>query len=665
MPINFGYPEDTFKSFELGSPDIESVAGVPKSNITQPAISSPIVLPQPAQEQNLPPDIFMPPEPKTVVERFVRAMGNAAYAMTDTIPFDLKVQEAKQKAIRRNQEIRQGNQNYIESQEAFKGLIQAHEQQAVQKALSFYPQVLAEITRYPIGDPRRIDKANAWKRLLVPLHPGMESLIDLATNNSSDVMMGNYLINQDPTLRAQVESGNISYDNYLKNPNISPTANAFGTDWLRSAIASMKYDEEFSKKQESGDMSQIEFMQYFEKLSRNPKHGNPIDEPRIQFLKEFMQTSLGEQVLAGVGINLESTAKKIQETYGKLKPLERLKLEDIERLEKKVAAGTATPEDMLELKRYKGLEAKHREPISATNLMATILTTATKDLPGGPYTVLENLTDAISNGLVKKEEGIAAITTASKEYAKALEAGRTEVKQTTPVDISGKYIYNREEVKHGLLRRIEGPVTPRELTSGKYVTVDQKEVEIMRQLAQSGRQANQLFTTAKTLFKSSGLWSTLKQSAIQADIKMFGWAGAAARHDPAWKVYMDGLNAWASTDARVLGTERGVMTNTDIDRWVATFPSMGDTQATTKLKIEIFEKMLGYVLETNMASIAGEIDLLNPIEEKKNRAKINGFLGSLENIHEGTTSRMEAGEELQQRQTAGERLRKKLPKGTK
>ena len=187
----------------------------------------------------------------------------------------------------------------------------------------------------------------------------------------------------------------------------------------------------------------------------------------------------------------------------------------------------------------------------------------------------------------------------------------------------------------------------------------------MRQLAQSGRQANQLFTTAKTLFKSSGLWSTLKQSAIQADIKMFGWAGAAARHDPAWKVYMDGLNAWASTDARVLGTERGVMTNTDIDRWVATFPSMGDTQATTKLKIEIFEKMLGYVLETNMASIAGEIDLLNPIEEKKNRAKINGFLGSLENIHEGTTSRMEAGEELQQRQTAGERLRKKLPKGTK
>jgi len=600
-----------------------------------------------------PPAEYIPGPTAPVRQEYENSMlfkiGSVLASYGQQVPANLKIKMAQQEVDLKQSENKLAWANYYKANELAQSTIQKHNQDMMATGLGLMPMAKDHIF---MSTPDNRPKVTAyWKKMLDGFGPGMGDVATMMETNPGHTAMADLMLaDKGPDGQAYrdfVEKN--GYPQWLAQPQTASATRILGHDLLRKAAAGMP--RPLQDKMAEGKLSEEEFLgalpdTMITQLGLTGQH--------LRAAQAYASGEDGQGALTGLGVELNST-KIAQQKKAKANASDRtqLRAEDYKRNLFKIQNADElglSPEEVDQLKTdnriFLGYESKANASSNAVNALNTSIAQVSK----GKFQNWGDYTKALHEDSTLWALGEQAQTQAARMNPQ----GSTFVKQNTPVDISKQDVYEVAALQQGKLVNVKHPVTPAELASGKYITMEKVDKSQLQQLAQSTLQAHDLFSTAKQLFKAKTSWDVTKQKAVEADIQNLGWLGAAARHDPMWQVYVKQLNAWASTDARILGTERGVMTNTDIDRWTSVFPNASDTAGTVQKKIELFDKMVNYVVKTNIQVMSGTLDLADESASKKNRDTINGYLGSAEQFSKGN-----------QQTSRGQSLLERMQKGTK
>lgn len=653
--MTYDLPSDVLPMFGGKAQDVNSlpsdVTMFGKPGLAGVSESTPVSQPMPSTTP-VPPATYMPQDKPDKRPNFIKFMEGFGAGVTGQVPMPLKIRAAELENKYREAQIAEGWANYHKTTQLADMVMQKHDQDMQEAAWEYLPKARAYLDTIPLNTPERKVAEDYTRKIMRGIHPDGLIALDSFIKDPVSHYAANLLLKDSPEAQQLFESqGPAFYDTEFAKRRGA----ILGQDMSRSLMS--RLDKQTHDKISTGKLSQIEFQDSLYKAAVNPEAGKPVSPQELQFIKSFLVSPSGDTFMAGIGVPLAEAAKIQQEKHAAMPRTKQAQDERFMELESRIKTGeTLNKDEQDEYNILLGTRAKNRDLSQPQGPMDRFLINASK----GQMQSFADLAEAMRTNPDKMPLYAAWSAQAIKDYQESPAQGRMQVGQRTPEDISKKDVFEVSAlVNDGKLVNVKTPITRADLTSGKYITLEKADKSALQQLAQSSQQGHQLFRTATQLFKAKTSWDVQKQQAVANDIKYFGWAGAAARHDPAWQVYMQGLNAWASTDARTLGTERGVMTNTDIDRWVATFPNPSDTEASTKAKIALFDKMLTYVLKTNIQIMAGTLDLLDPEASKKNMDTIQGFIGNAEQFTSKTKS-SKSETTGQERKSAAESLLERM-----
>ena len=548
------------------------------------------------------------------------------------MPTGFKMQLAAQRASLDQQEMNLKFKNYNDSHELAQSTIRMHNADMATHGLKILADVKDQIYMAKPEDKEQVTQFG--ERLLNGFMPELGQMARMAQENPAHVYMADFIASKDPKIQEQIASGQ-GYVHWMQDPNNKAMTKIAGGDLLSTALSVMPRDIK-----NKAALKQLSENEYLEALPATILQTQGLSGLALRAAQAFAQSPEGQQVLAGHGVQLNAAAEAQQlhaKTGGKggwkdaaqEAEFGRVNAQiDFEKLHPNATSGQTIAK--LNDRRDVLLSLQNKE--NAVSKTANDYNVATSTLTGGKYSTWGDFSQALES-----DPDLAPMATNILSKVTSMRAqGTQNVALNKLQDISTKNVYDAAEMSKGNLVNVKKPLTARDLTTGKYIQPDDKTIAQFQQIAQSARQAHELFGTAQSLFKAKSSWDVMKQKAIQTDVEQLGWLGAAARHDPKWKVYTEQLAAWSSTDARTLGTERGVMTDTDVKRWTSVFPNATDTEATTKSKIALFDKMVDYVIRTNIQIISGHINLLgDQADQAKNASTIQGYLGRAEQLNGG------------------------------
>lgn len=601
-----------------------------------------------------PPPSYMPKQAPDTRSSFVKFLEGFGAGVSDEIPIRLKMQIAQQEVQLNDAKIQEGWQNVTKTELLMKGMLQKQNADAAEDALSTFPNVLADIANYDPSDPQRKERGETWKKILGPLHPEMRNMIDYAVNNTAAVMATNYALRKSPEWQAQVKSR--GYAQVMQEPGFVRYAKGLGNDMLPAATARMMGNKELRDKLHSGQMTQDELLDGLRETGFDVKMGPPIKPDEMQFIQEFARTPDGVETLAGMGVQVSKAALKRQETRATWTSEKDFRDQETRDLQAKKVAGTITPVENRRLDIYLGERAKE------------------SDVSNRPQSPMDRFLIPVSNGAAKSfgeladlmqkatvEGDVEKMATyqgwankAKKDYRESSPQGRMAVQQTTPYDQLKNDFFSKKDLRNKNLSKVMSPITPQELQSGKsdLVPLTDKQQGDVASLITADKQSNELFGLASKVLTATTFFEATTQQIAGQDVVARNY-GYATRHNPQFVTYVQELAAWSGRFARVLGTERGVMTDMDIDRWKATFPAPGDTKEVVAVKIKLFKKMLNYVYDVNTKMVTGDIDKSQIVDvgidpnnkkdystglkyaDKTHRDTMEGFLGNLEQLSAG------------------------------
>jgi hypothetical protein len=188
-----------------------------------------------------------------------------------------------------------------------------------------------------------------------------------------------------------------------------------------------------------------------------------------------------------------------------------------------------------------------------------------------------------------------------QEYAKLIPQGRTDVQMGTPVPVQQRnnIIKRSEFLKNDKLVNPPPGATEGSLRYGDYVEVTDKQKENWGEVVNSGMTLDSLFklidpiVTARTPMQAGKQWTQLT-------------LGAASKKNAAAATYKADSEAFSSRLSRVFGSEVGVLTQGDIDRWLRALPTFGDTVEVKNMKKKVFTDIYQQAREMTKKKIAGE-----------------------------------------------------------
>lgn len=186
-------------------------------------------------------------------------------------------------------------------------------------------------------------------------------------------------------------------------------------------------------------------------------------------------------------------------------------------------------------------------------------------------------------------------------HAERYAAGRTSVMLGTPIPVEKRsnLIDRNEFLKHDKLVNPPQGATEGATRSGAYVEMTDKQREDWGNLVNSGATLQTLFDEVEPLITASNPAQAAKQFA-RLHLE------AATKKNPQAATYLADSEAFSSRMARVFGSEVGVLTNPDVERWRRALPTFGDTKPVLAEKKRIFMSIYKQTKDMYKKKIAGE-----------------------------------------------------------
>lgn len=541
-----------------------------------------------------------------------------------------------------------GIANAIHGIATFREAERKHDIESVGQALELMRNAKTQGLNIKDPEQRRVF-GEQYSKIIGRVNKRVGTLFDMWFSNPVAGTWLDMVLAKDPALAQVAES--VGYDNLLKNPDmVMKYAAPQGEKEVNAVIGVMNANDVVAL----DGMSENEFKKKFgEVVAKN------VPEPAQRaFLDTFLGSEHGRELMAGYGIVLNKAAVTEQISTGK-----NVKGRQINALTKQInsleAKSEKTPAEDRQLQQARqdlrvmvGVE-KARTPASGSATLANVIASEVEKT--SPGLGIMSMEEAIETGDPKV---ISAARRGLDKYTEQQAKLRMsqQVKLEEPVDIAKKNVYSVDDLRKGVFSPVREPLTTREFRSGKYVEFDDKEKKEFEDLRYVEGQLGTLENMSNKAIRASQQAGGMSQFFSYKSYQAAKAIGAPMPFlDPTVKTYYDEIAAWSSRVARVLGSEVGVLTDTDIARWTAILPNVTDTIRSAQKKMEISSRMIEYLRKVRIEGFVGNTD---PIKRgnKKHDSTLEGYLGSLEAIDKQVKG---AGE---QEMSAAEKLRKEITK---
>lgn len=584
-----------------------------------------------------PPDVFMPkqaPGELTYTPSFMETLFPDVHG---THPLQVKAallqMQEQQLSIQKGWQAAQISMN-VEQRSA-----QRHEVEMNNTAMEQMPNDRAVWLQMPPG-PDRDQFATMTDRRYNKMSADAGSLWKNFTDNPLAHLSRNYHISQNQELQALWQThGAKLYDMGMYKDQ----AKIDGHDALVGVMGFFTADQK--KKLASGKMKDGEISEAFKSAGLGATGHAPMDPQVMQIGLTYMATPDGQAELAGFGVQTNTMASARAKKLAQMSAMDAHKDEDFvsinSQLNDQAQVSQMTKEQHADLERRRDVYLGQ----SAAPKMSTSHTINNDYLMADPanqgrYSSTEQLHGALGNGTARPGD-LEMLQRALATRAAANPSATAGVARAQPVDTSKDYVFDRKSMLEGRPKRWFGNVSDQELrTGGEYVRIHPDQYKILTTLEQTGEAADMILGQADRLYKGVGVRGSLAQGAKSIGAQIPGIQALL----PELTAYQQGLAASATTFARSLGMEVGVLTDTDVNRWVSMLPSGADTAEIAKIKIGKFRKMYDYVKSVNGRMMAGELpmgDKYNPYMDKKHRSKVEGIFGE----YEDSVKKLEPGKE--------------------
>lgn len=186
-------------------------------------------------------------------------------------------------------------------------------------------------------------------------------------------------------------------------------------------------------------------------------------------------------------------------------------------------------------------------------------------------------------------------------HAERYALGRTNVQMGTPAPTKDRvnYIDRNEFLKHDKLVNPPPGTSEGAIRTGSFVEMTDKQREDWGNLVNSGATLQTLFDEVEPLVTATNSAQAAKQFA-RLHLE------AATKKNPQAATYLADSEAFSSRMARVFGSEVGVLTNSDVERWRRALPTFGDTKQVLTEKKRIFMSIYKQTKDMYKKKIAGE-----------------------------------------------------------
>lgn len=186
-------------------------------------------------------------------------------------------------------------------------------------------------------------------------------------------------------------------------------------------------------------------------------------------------------------------------------------------------------------------------------------------------------------------------------HAERYALGRTNVMMGTPIPVEKRsnLIDRNEFLKHDKLVNPPQGATEGATRSGAFVEMTDKQREDWGNLVNSGATLQTLFDEIEPLITAESPAKAAKQFA-RLHLE------AATKKNPKAATYLADSEAFSSRMARVFGSEVGVLTNPDVERWRRALPTFGDTKQVVAEKKKLFMSIYKQTKDMYKKKIAGE-----------------------------------------------------------
>ena len=600
-----------------------TVPGSPSAPMTSPATSSFAPSQDPGNLSltlSPPPDYYMPKGPQYEPSFLEKLAGG--------VPQHLQIKGHILELQRKQMEIQNGWQNAQIHAQVSKQAYRRHEADMENNALSQLPNARAHVGSMQLGTPERIRMENHYSEMFHRQSSSVGHIWDTYTKNPSAHFAANYAISQSPELQQL-------YDNLkegvYQNPKYIEDANVLGRDVLEGVMGNFTTAQQ--EKIAAGQMTQQEFKDAYRAAAVGATGAKPIPADRMQWGLEHMMSEDGERWLAGKKIQTDKMAEARAKKRSQMSAKDVRVEDEIESIDEQLKH----PEKLTK-QQYQDLQHK-REIYLDTRVKDGILDTKTATLADnylmahpknkGRYRSISQVNEAINSGTAEPgdremvEEALANKAIASPQSS-------ANVARAQPINAADKYIFDRKSLLDMKPKRFFGEMTDAQLKTGKdYVELKPDQFKVLTTLETTRAAANELLTSAEKLFTHEGLTGSLKQFTQSIATRVPGFQALV----PELTAYNKGLEAMSTQYARSIGMEVGVLTDTDVKRWMALLPSDSDTRGIASIKIAKFKRVLDYVSSVNSKMIAGDIPIGSmdaPYKDKKHLDTVQGLLGEAE-----------------------------------
>lgn len=214
---------------------------------------------------------------------------------------------------------------------------------------------------------------------------------------------------------------------------------------------------------------------------------------------------------------------------------------------------------------------------------------------------LEKIHEMVSGGKSWRQGDAKTQQKALDEYARLMPEGRTSVMLGTPIPVEKRsnLIDRNEFLKHDKLVNPPQGATEGATRSGAYVEMTDKQREDWGNLVNSGATLQTLFDEIEPLITAETPTKAAKQFA-RLHLE------AVTKKNPKAATYLADSEAFSSRMARVFGSEVGVLTNPDVERWRRALPTFGDTKQVVAEKKKLFMGIYKQTKDMYKKKIAGE-----------------------------------------------------------
>lgn len=230
---------------------------------------------------------------------------------------------------------------------------------------------------------------------------------------------------------------------------------------------------------------------------------------------------------------------------------------------------------------------------------------------GGKYHNMAEAAKAGETGLIQQAEKVVreqrpldraeAMAGVMTKEAAVRERTAQAIKQEQPLEQEKRAnLFDRKAFLEGKLTRLPPGISKGDAAKADAIEVTDKQLADVQVLDNATSDMGTLFKMADKLITAKD-WK-------EANFKQFpalkGGSFTGMNSDAA--TYEKDVQAFSTNLARAFGHEKGVMTDQDIARWVATIPTFRDTLKTKEAKKAIFNEIKDNAIRAQRRAIAGD-----------------------------------------------------------